>query len=616
MQWLLIALVAQTYAWTRLNRADPNALLSLRFALHSAAPQALETKLFNISNVNSQSYGKYLSIDEIAELAAPSEAATIAVESLLSAYNASHTRSSHGDYYQVEMLIGIAENMFATKLHVFQKDSRSIVRPHGSYKIPDTIREHVYLIDGLEYFPTNYKRQAQQVISTSASITLDVIKQHYSLPKDHDPSDARNGFIIGAFLKETYRDSDILNYYQRNGVKSTKLPQSVKCDGNGGDGFAGTGEASLDMQLVMGLTQNTDVSIYCYDANRDPSRPFADDNQEPFVNFLQDVNSLEIPPSVVSISYADDECAIPEAYITALDKEFIKAGLRGTTVVVASGDNGVVGSILVSFCGEPLCSRYQTGYPSSSPFVLSVGATQILNSPSQVDKFNKEIAVSTDTSGAITTGSGYSWYANRPEYQDKFVSEYNEAHPKHAKSTLFNQKGRVFPDVVAVGHDIPIYVNDRLQFTDGTSASAPIVGALLNHVNKYRLDNGLNLLGFINPYLYKLYEVCPGIFRDITVGNNKCGGRGQTCCSTGFEAGTGWDPLTGLGAIKYQEFVDNMMKCEALMHKKQSFVGASITKHNVTAYVALGIVLLAAMIAVFATRTTVQDDTAYKLVDG
>ncbi|OQS07518.1 tripeptidyl-peptidase [Thraustotheca clavata] len=337
-----------------------------------------------------------------------------------------------------------------------------------------------------------------------------------------------------------------LNEYAGNRVKSTKLPQSVQCDRNGGDGFAGTGEASLDMQLVMGLTQNTDVSIYCYDTNRDPSRPFADDNHEPFVNFLQDVNSLEIPPSVVSISYADDECAIAEAYITALDKEFIKAGLRGTTVVVASGDNGVVGIILVSFCGEPLCSRYQTA-------------------PSQVDKFNREIAVSIDTTGAITsgdssfllhwqptklqsythylwritTGSGYNWYANRPDYQDKFALGYNEAHPKHTESTK-----KV--EFVTVGHDIPIYVTDRLQFTDGTSASALIVGVVLNHVNKYRLDIGLNLLGFINPYLYKLYEVCPEIFRDITVGNNKCGGHGQTCCSTGFEAGPGWDPLTGI----------------------------------------------------------------------
>ena len=68
------------------------------------------------------------------------------------------------------------------------------------------------------------------------------------------------------------------------------------------------------------------------------------------------------------------------AYARRIDDEFVKMGLRGLTVVVASGDDGVG-----SFWARPerdgaprrCAERAWAEWPASSPYVLTVGATQL-----------------------------------------------------------------------------------------------------------------------------------------------------------------------------------------------------------------------------------------------
>merc|ERR1712014_191696 len=53
--------------------------------------------------------------------------------------------------------------------------------------------------------------------------------------------------------------------------------------------------------------------------------------------------------------------------------------------------------------------------------------------------------------------------------------------------------------------------------------------------------NGGTSVGFINP---TLYQAGASSFNSITSGNNKCTAS-TTCCSQGFTATAGWDPVTG-----------------------------------------------------------------------
>lgn len=69
-------------------------------------------------------------------------------------------------------------------------------------------------------------------------------------------------------------------------------------------------------------------------------------------------------------------------------------------------------------------------------------------------------------------------------------------------------------------------------------------------VNAKLSANGGASLGFINP---TLYQAGVSSFNSITSGNNKCTAS-TTCCSQGFTATAGWDPVTGWGSVDYAKF--------------------------------------------------------------
>jgi len=76
----------------------------------------------------------------------------------------------------------------------------------------------------------------------------------------------------------------------------------------------------------------------------------------------------------------------------------------------------------------------------------------------------------------------------------------------------------------------------------GTSASSPTVAGIVALLNDYRIANGKSSVGFLNPLLYST-----GVagLNDITSGSN------PGCETNGFSAGTGWDPVTGLGTLDF-----------------------------------------------------------------
>ncbi|OQR87903.1 tripeptidyl-peptidase [Achlya hypogyna] len=554
---LLAAAVSATpTTWRRLERASHEESMELRIHLQPA--QDLAAQLTAVADIASPTYGRYLeSVDSIGH---PTEEATAAMRALLQRYNPDVSLA--GETWRVVMPVADVEVMFQTQVHSYGLQSRRVLRATGDYSIPNCVAPHVLVVDGLSHLPRSLtgrtravRRRLQSSNPMDTAVTIEKIQQQYRLPADLDSSIDGNSMVIGTFLNETYLESDIDSYMGFNRqMPLVAKPSQKSCMGGGRSGTA-TSEASLDVQLLAGLTRNNDTTVLCYNELRLPNEPARDDNQEPFLQFMKDVNALEKAPSVVSISYADDECALPPAYRDAIDLEFIKAGLRGTTIVVASGDNGVVGSRFLEDFGVKFCTKYQPSYPSSSPYIVSVGATTVVG--------GREVAVSIRSGGAITTGGGFSSYAPRPSYQAKVVDEYKGRHTLDV--ARFNSSGRAYPDVAAIGHNVQLFINGFNTMCDGTSASAPIVGAVISHMNKHRLQRGLPRLGFVNPYLYKLYEACPFVFNDVVNGENACGALNQPCCANGFAAGLGWDPIGGLGSINYEAFAQNMEKCEALM---------------------------------------------------
>ncbi|MCJ1331718.1 hypothetical protein MMC10_008410 [Thelotrema lepadinum] len=258
-------------------------------------------------------------------------------------------------------------------------------------------------------------------------------------------------------------------------------------------------------------------------------------------------------PKVLSISYGNDESDVPPAKTQRLCNEFLKLGLQGTTILVGSGDGGVASH--KATCIGPQNNTFDPQFPASCPWVTTVGGTMLnpdgtLTSP--------EVAAYTpyppDPTEDYATSGGFSNHFSAPSYQTPTLARYFYQSPPPypsynytgpasigAGGGRFNRLGRGIPDVSALSLNITTVQNGSPVPVSGTSASTPIFASIVARINNERLKAGKSSVGFINPVLY----ANPQALRDLVLGST------VGCNTTGFGAGSGWDPATGLGTPDY-----------------------------------------------------------------
>ena len=270
-------------------------------------------------------------------------------------------------------------------------------------------------------------------------------------------------------------------------------------------------------------------------------------------------------PNVLSISFGGSELEMPAREQTRLCQEFLKLGLRGTSVIIAAGDNGV--AFRNSMTSKPFCSGpgqklFAPSYLAACPYVTAVGASTIARGNTVR---NLEVAALEATANGtvqFASGGGFSNRFARPGFQREAVASYLQSNPPPfksydarsedigANSGVFNSAGRAFPDVSALGDRILQTANGRFLLSAGTSASAPIFASLVNRINGERLKAGKKPVGFLNQAIY----MNPDAFNDVVNGTN------PGCGTVGFKAAKGWDPVTGLGTPDYPKLLDVFMK--------------------------------------------------------
>jgi len=204
----------------------------------------------------------------------------------------------------------------------------------------------------------------------------------------------------------------------------------------------------------------------------------------------------------------------------------------------------------------------------------------------------------------ITSGGGFSNQFPMPEYQREAVeSFFRNANTTETAGSLppkeyFNMTGRGYPDLAAIGQNVPVVFDSELQMTGGTSASTPIVAGLISLINSRRLKRNKPVMGFLNPWLYQTHAAMPEIVVDVKYGNNSGGNRllpTYTACTHGFNAIPGWDAATGLGS---PNFASMLLQAET----PTVFVPPPPPRDNIsweTVLVALGTSVLGATLVVY-----------------
>lgn len=207
-------------------------------------------------------------------------------------------------------------------------------------------------------------------------------------------------------------------------------------------------------------------------------------------------------------------------------------------------------------------SPFLPDYPTSSPYVTSVGATQFYGKPN-TSKPDGEMVCSSQTGAIITGGGGFSLVQPRPHFQKKAVKQYIKL--ANLNTSLFNESNRAYPDVTFVGHNFLVEASlnangscpCQLLPVDGTSASSPSLAGFFSRINVLLQNKGAPPLGPVSPLLYWLSEHKPKTFFDIVTGNNTC--TRSYCCQLGYPAVEGWDAASGVGSPRYDKFLKHVV---------------------------------------------------------
>jgi len=343
-------------------------------------------------------------------------------------------------------------------------------------------------------------------------VTPPVIKKFFGIPDNLVGTQSNNSQAVAQFLGQYYDPTDLAKFQSTYNLQAQPVSNVVGPNDPSQPGV----EASLDIEYIMAIAPQVDT-WFVYTAG-------LHEGQEPFLDWITNMSSNPDAPFVHSISYGDTESSISYDYASRVDTEFQKYGTVGRSILFASGDDG-------TGCHD-LCHKFAPNWPASSPYVTSVGGIQLEDA--------------THASGDPISSGGFSNYFAMPSYQQAAVQAYISNHSTTPSPGAYNASGRAMPDIASFSEGVQIVWGGNMTGVAGTSCAAPVVSGVITLLNDARLAAGKGPMGFLNPFIYQTAAAYPDAFIDITSGENQSG-----CCSHGFLASAGWDPITGVGAPNF-----------------------------------------------------------------
>ncbi|XP_004540603.1 tripeptidyl-peptidase 1 isoform X1 [Maylandia zebra] len=514
--------------WAHVDRVGPTEELELTFALKQQNVHLLEEKLRLVSDPDSVQYGKHLSLEEVASLVRPSDLTEKVVHRWLQSHGITNCLTIRTqDFLQCTMTAETAERLLpGSRFHRYMRDGHYLVRSSAPYSVPDDVHHHLDFVGGLHRLPPkglDLSKKQKSKAGFHLGVTPAVLRTRYNLTSADVGSVQNNSQAVAQFLEQYYHPADLAEFMAMFGGAFQHRSEVDRVVGTQGGGKAGI-EASLDVEYIMSTGANISTWVF--------TNPGRHESQEPFLQWMILLSNMTDLPWVHTISYGDDEDSLSAAYMTRINTEFMKAGVRGISLLFASGDSGAGCRHL----GKE--NTFRPSFPASSPYVTTVGGTS----------FKNPYKVTYEVTDSIS-GGGFSNIFKMPDYQTTAVNSYlKTVAASLPPKSYFNTSGRAYPDMAALSDNYWVVSNRvPVPWVSGTSASTPVVGGMLSLINDQRFMKGLPALGFLNPRLYKLNG--KALF-DVTEGCHY-GCLDEQVQGQGFCAAPSWDPVTGWGTPNY-----------------------------------------------------------------
>lgn len=219
--------------------------------------------------------------------------------------------------------------------------------------------------------------------------------------------------------------------------------------------------------------------------------------------------------------------------VASINAALKHAAAHHVTVVVASGDYGAIGN-------GSTTPRREVSLPASDPWALAAGGTTLTANPT-TGAYQSETAWNTPSASPDASGGGFSRLFARAKYQNGVPRIGGTRGVPDVAGEATGSSGMALTFTAPSG-------GEELIGAGGTSASAPFWTGLIALADQ----QAGHALGFVNPTIYRIAQspTYHKAFHDITTGNNTVALNGTTI--TGYQAGPGWDPVTGWGSPNAQ----------------------------------------------------------------
>ncbi|KAH9029487.1 subtilisin-like protein [Lactarius pseudohatsudake] len=540
--------------WRNLGHPPADTTIDLHIALKAQSENALIDTLIEVSSPGHPRQGKHLSREEVAELVAPPSDVLELANAWLEHYGVhpSSISTKHGGSWLT--LTGVpvsrANELLSASYQLYQHiGTNDTVLRTLSYGLPVALVEHVENVAPTTHF--GFPRTPQQepfmrrggetreqtkvpggdpgtVLShRDQYVTPSFLRWFYKTSRYVPLAADRNVLGVVGLLGDYPNPDDLRQFMNEFRFDATSATYSVvQIKGGGYDPSNPSMEANVDTQYTSAIAYPTPHIFY----STGGSGTRTNIHDDPFINWLDFVLDLSSVPQTVSTPYGFPEYKVPLDYAIYVCNLFARLGVRGASVLFASGNDGVGGGNCL-FQDSSGNSRVQflPTFPSTCPWVTSVGGTT---------GYNPEVAAS-------LSGGGFSVYFPRPTYQNNAVrtfllnlgGQYNG---------FYNPGGRGVPDIAVQAINFGAVFNQATSTARGTSCAVPTAAGIISLLNDYRISIGRPPLGFLNIWLYSI--LLPGL-NDITSGSN------PGCNTNGFSAVPGWDPVTGLGSLDFERLV-------------------------------------------------------------
>jgi subtilase family serine protease len=347
------------------------------------------------------------------------------------------------------------------------------------------------------------------------------IRAAYNVPSNVTGA-GRTIVIVDAFQSPTIT-SDLKAFDQVFGLPDPKLniiaPDGLTpFDPTSADEVDWSGEISLDVEWAHAIAPGATIDLVLAKSDMDADIASAQ-------KFVINHNLGD----TLSQSFGEAEACMDPALLAQTHTLFGKAAAENMTVFASSADDGSA----LPDCANDGGFIKAVSTPASDPLVTGVGGTHL-----NADPITGAYGSETTWNDAIgSSGGGFSTIYPRPIFQNGLKTPNQRGVPDVAYNgdvnggvlTVWSESGQGAGLIFVFG---------------GTSAGSPQwagITALTDQAAHRRV-------GDINPYLYSLSHnpvIYHLAFHDVTQGTNIWAPSGVT---TGFSAGAGWDPVTGLGS--------------------------------------------------------------------